>query len=68
MKKIFDQEIEKQETKLGKLRENLEKNNTRLAFVKWDDKTKTGEYVRFPERSELNAEVNELLIVEYYNR
>ena len=50
------------------IKENLEKNNTRLAFVKWDDKTKTGEYVRFPERSELNAEVNELLIVEYYNR
>lgn len=50
------------------IKENLEKNNTRLAFVKWDNKTKTGEYIRFPERSELNAEVNELLIVEYYNR
>ena len=28
----------------------------------------TGTYVRYPERSELTAEINESLIVEYYNR
>ena len=33
------------------------------------DKTKmTGKYVRYPERSELNADINESLIVEFYNR
>ena len=25
-------------------------------------------YVRYPERSELNGEINDSLIVEYYNR
>ena len=28
----------------------------------------TGTYVRYPERSELNADVNESLVVEFYNR
>ncbi len=37
-------------------------------FVKVDTKNKKGEYVRLPERSELNQEVNELLVVEFYNR
>jgi len=37
-------------------------------FVKVDQKKKTGEYVRLPERNELNQEINELLVVEYYNR
>ena len=27
-----------------------------------------GTYVRYPERSELNMDINESLIVEYYNR
>ena len=27
-----------------------------------------GTYVRYPERSELNADINESLIIEYYNR
>lgn len=37
-------------------------------FVKVDTKKKIGEYVRLPERNELNQEINELLVVEYYNR
>ena len=50
------------------IKENLEKAENRIAFVKWDNKSNAGEYLRFPERNELNAEVNELLIVEFYNR
>ena len=38
------------------------------AFLNVDKSKKTGTYVRYPEREELNAEVNEALIVEYYNR
>ena len=38
------------------------------AFVEFDKSKMTGTYVRYPEREELNAEVNESLIVEYYNR
>ncbi len=38
------------------------------AYLEFDPKKLAGKYVRTPERSELNSEVNEQLIVEYYNR
>jgi len=37
-------------------------------FVEVDAEKKSGKYLRYPERSELNQEINEALIVEYYNR
>ena len=40
----------------------------RVEFIKYDDKKKAATYVRYPERSELNAEINESLIVEFYSR
>jgi len=40
----------------------------RVEFIKYDDKKKTATYVRYPERSELNADINEALIVEFYSR
>ncbi len=46
----------------------LEVNLTTLSFVEFDKKKLTGKFVRFPERSELNQEVKEQLIVEFYNR
>ena len=36
--------------------------------LEMDEKKLSGKYVRIPERSELNQEVNEQLIVEFYNR
>ena len=39
-----------------------------VEFIKYDDKKKTATYVRYPERSELNADINEALIVEFYSR
>ena len=48
--------------------EALESNIAAPAFVTVDKENKKGTYVRIPERSELNQEVNEALIVEYYNR
>lgn len=47
---------------------SLEETNNRVEFVTFDDKKLSGTYVRFPERSELNADINESLIVEFYNR
>lgn len=38
------------------------------AFVEVDKTKKTGTYLRYPEREELNNEINEALIVEFYNR
>ncbi len=46
----------------------LEQNRTVPAYLELDKKNLTGKYVRTPERSELNSEVNEQLIVEFYNR
>ena len=46
----------------------LEQNRTVPAFLEMDKKSLTGKYLRTPERSELNPEINEQLIVEFYNR
>lgn len=41
---------------------------SRPAFVEFDTKKLSGVYKRLPDRSELNQEINESLIVEFYNR
>ena len=48
--------------------ESLEANLNTPAFVTFDKETKKGTFVRLPERSELNQEINEALVVEFYNR
>ena len=48
--------------------ESLDSNYTAPAFVNVDKEARKGPFVRLPERSELNQEINESLIVEYYNR
>jgi small subunit ribosomal protein S4 len=50
------------------INEALESNISAPAFVDVDKDNKKGTFVRVPERSELNQEINEQLIVEYYNR
>lgn len=50
------------------INEALESNITTPAFVEVDKENKKGTFVRLPERNELNQEINESLIVEYYNR
>ena len=41
---------------------------SRVDFINYDEKKKSAVYVRYPQRSELNAEINEALIVEFYSR
>lgn len=48
--------------------ESLESNISTPAFVEVDKEKKSGKFVRLPERNELNQELNESLVVEYYNR
>ena len=50
------------------IKEAVEANKNLVAFVEVDQTKLEGKYVRLPERSELNQEINEALIVEYYNR
>ena len=40
----------------------------RVDFINYDEAKRTATYVRYPERSDLNAEINESLIVEFYSR
>lgn len=46
----------------------LEANVSFKDYVNVDKEAKKGTFVRLPERKELNDKVNELLVVEYYNR
>lgn len=50
------------------VKEALDKVVKRVEFVTFDDNKLEGVYVRLPERSELNADINESLIVEFYNK
>lgn len=50
------------------IKASLEAIHNRVEFVTYDEAKMAGTYVRYPERSELNADINESLIVEFYNR
>ena len=50
------------------IKEAVETCLSRPAYVEFDQKTMSGKLLRLPDRSELNADINETLIVEYYNR
>jgi len=50
------------------IKSSLETINNRVEFITYDEKNMAATYVRYPERSELNADINESLIVEFYNR
>ena len=46
----------------------LESIHNRVEFISYNEAKKEATYVRVPQRSELNADINESLIVEYYSR
>ena len=48
--------------------ESMEVNNFVPEYLSFDADKKVGTFIRRPERSELSAEINESLIVEYYSR
>lgn len=50
------------------IKASLEGTHNRVEFVTFDENKLSGTYVRLPERSELNPDINESLIVEFYNR
>ncbi len=50
------------------VKSSLEALHNRVEFISYDDKKMEATYVRMPERSELNADIDEALIIEYYNR
>ena len=48
--------------------ESLAKTTKRVEFINYDEGKMESTYVRLPERNELNADINEALIVEFYNK
>ena len=48
--------------------ESLSKVTKRVEFINYDENKLEATYVRLPERNELNADINEALIVEFYNK
>ena len=50
------------------IKTSLESLLKRAEYITYDENKMAGTYVRYPERSELNADINESLIIEYYNR
>ncbi|QIK70413.1 30S ribosomal protein S4 [Erysipelothrix sp. HDW6C] len=64
------QTIEVKETSrsMASIKEAMEASVGTVAYVTFDADKMKGEYVRLPERSELNQEINEALVVEFYNR
>lgn len=50
------------------VKEALEAQTKRVEYINFDETKNQATYVRLPERNELNAEINEALIVEFYSR
>ena len=61
-------EVKEKSRNLEVIKASLEARNHIPAFVEVDSDKLSGKLIRLPERSELNQEINESLIVEYYNR
>ena len=53
---------------LSVVKASLEGLQKRVEFITFDEAKMAGTFVRLPERNELNADINEALIVEFYNR
>ena len=60
--------IKESDKELKIVKSSLEALNKRVEFLTYDEAKMTATYVRYPERTELNGEINDSLIVEYYNR
>ncbi len=61
-------EVKEASRKMPSIIDALEASVSTLNFVSMDKETKKGKYLRLPERSELNQEINEALVIEFYSR
>ena len=50
------------------IKTSLDNTIVTVPYVEVDKEKKEGKFLRLPERSELSKDINEALIVEYYNR
>ena len=60
--------IKESDKELAIVKSSLEALSKRVEFLTFDESKLAATFVRYPERSELNTEINDSLVVEYYNR
>ena len=60
--------LKEKDMELKVVNESLEKVSKRVDFINYDENKKAATYVRYPERNELNADIDEAAIVEFYNK
>ena len=60
--------LKESDKELAIVKSSLEALSKRVEFITYDEAKMTATFVRYPERTELNGDINESLIVEYYNR
>jgi small subunit ribosomal protein S4 len=60
--------VKESDKELAIVKSSLEALSKRVDFITYDEAKMAATFVRYPERSELNGEINESLIVEFYNR
>lgn len=60
--------LKEDDKNLKVVEEALSKITKRIDFITYDENKKEATFVRLPERNELNADINEALIVEFYNK
>ena len=60
--------IKDSDKELAIVKSSLEALSKRVEFLTFDEAKMSATFVRYPERTELNGEINDSLIVEYYNR
>ena len=59
--------LKESDKELSIVKSSLEALSKRVEFITYDEAKMTATFVRYPERTELNGEINESLIVEFYN-
>ena len=60
--------LKENDKELAIVKSSLQAVSKRVEFITFDENKLTATLVRLPERNELNADINESLIVEFYNR
>jgi len=61
-------ELREKSQNLKHVLEAIDSQFSTLPFVTMDKKSKVAEFVRLPDRTELNRDINPQLIVEFYSR
>lgn len=61
-------EVKESSRNMASINEALEANVSMVDYVEFDKDKKQGVFTRLPERSEINQEFTEALVIEFYNR